>query len=231
MKFVKESMKDFRTSIVVAAALATVLAVAAANSTSSDKSQKKLYKIIPQAAYQQEVRTEITEITAPANEHEGVLCQLPSIKTNVKYFTDYRSYNLWYTPHYRLQQAAWTDKQGLRRFNEDYIVALGSYYSTCVGDRFKVTLDSGRDFTVIFGDGKWDEDCDKLCMYTPCIDYDGSEAANLLEFIIDKEVLSNEVYEYGSIEKLSGFEGNISKMIYLGRDTSQDWDTYEYETM
>lgn len=167
MKFVKETMKEFFIRIVVAAALSTVLAAAAANDTSNCKPQRKLHKIIPQTAYIQELNTESAEITAPDAESKGIICQLPSIKTNVKYFTDYRRYDIWFTPHYRLQQAAWTDNQGLRRFNNDYIVALGSYYSTCIGDRFKVTLDSGRNFTVILGDGKWDEDCDKLCMYTP----------------------------------------------------------------
>lgn len=65
-------------------------------------------------------------------------------------------------------------------------------------------------------------------MYTPCKDYDGNEAANLLEFIVDKDVLDSDVYEYGSIEKLSGFEGNIAEMVYLGRDTSQNWDLYDH---
>lgn len=156
-----------------------------------------------------------------------VSLELPSISTKVKLFTDYRVYNLWYTPHYRLQQAAWTDEQGLRRFKNDYIVALGSYYSTDIGDRFEITLDSGRMFTVIMGDGKWDADCDERKMYTPCIDYGGEPAANVLEFVVDKNILDDEVYKYGSLERLNGFEGNITKMEYLGRDNSQDWDLYE----
>lgn len=154
-------------------------------------------------------------------------CELPNISTNIKLFTDYRYYDLWYTPHYRLQQEAWTDELGFRRFNEDYIVALGSYYSTNIGDRFEVTLDTGTVFTVILGDGKWDADCDPLCMYTPCIDYDGCLSGNLLEFIVDDQVLDKEVYEYGSLDMLQQFKGSIIKMVYLGRDDSADWDTYE----
>lgn len=166
------------------------------------------------------------QISESENFTENV-CNLPIISTNVKLFTDYRVYNLWYTPHYRLQQAAWTDTQGLRRYNEDYIVALGSFYSTDIGDRFEVTLDTGRTFTVILGDGKVDDDCDSENMYTPCIDYDGKTAANILEFIIDKNVLDSEVYSYGSIDYIEDFRGDIVKMVYLGRDTSQDWDLYE----
>lgn len=154
-------------------------------------------------------------------------CELPDISTNVKLFTDYRYYNLWYTPHYRLQQRAWTDEQGLRRFNDDYIVALGSFYSVNIGDRFEVTLDTGRTFTVILGDGKADIDCDSRNMYTPCLDYDGEESANMLEFIIDDDVLDKEIYDYGSLDRLEGFEGDVVKMVYLGRDDSADWNTYE----
>ncbi len=152
---------------------------------------------------------------------------LPTLSTEPKLFMDYRSYNLWYTPHYRLQQAAYTDKDGLRRFGEDYIVALGKYYSESIGDRFQVTLDTGVKFTVIFGDGKAPCDCDVENMYAPCVNYDGEKCANVLEFIIDNDVLSADVYSYGSIDCMDKFKGNIIKMVYLGRDNSADWDLYE----
>lgn len=165
-----------------------------------------------------EVNKELEEITE---------YKVPNISSHIKYFTDYRCYNLQYTPHYRLQQVSWTDEQGLRRFNNDYIVALGSYYSTNIGDRFEVTLDTGMVFTIILGDGKWDADCDELCMYMPCFDYEGNQAANLLEFIIDEDVLDAEVYDYGDLNCMENFKGSVTKMRYLGRDKSQDWDAYE----
>ncbi|MCM1167443.1 MAG: hypothetical protein NC299_15635 [Lachnospiraceae bacterium] len=152
---------------------------------------------------------------------------LPALSTEPKLFTDYRSYNLWYTPHYRFQQAAYTDENGLRRFNEDYIVALGKYYSESIGDRFQITLDTGIEFTIIFGDGKAPCDCDENNMYTPCVNYDGEDCANVLEFIVDDDVMSSKVYAYGSIDCLDKFKGNIVKMVYLGRDSSADWDIYE----
>ncbi len=129
--------------------------------------------------------------------------------------------------HYRLQQAAYTDDDGLRRFNNDYIVALGEFYSVNIGDRFKITLDSGNEFTVILGDGKDPCDCDDTNMYAPCIDYDGVDCANVIEFIIDDDVLEASVYAYGSLNCIPKFSGNIIKMEYLGRDDSEDWDTYE----
>lgn len=163
----------------------------------------------------------------PQNFEIGESVPLPTLPTHVKLCTDYRHYNLWYTPHYRLQQSAYTDENGLRRFNDDYIVGLGKFYSESIGDRFKVTLDTGRVFTVIFGDGKAPIDCDENNMYTPCRNYDGERCANILEFIIDSDVMAKEVYAYGSIDCIEEFKGNIVKMEYLGRDNSEDWDTYE----
>lgn len=152
---------------------------------------------------------------------------LPTLPTHIKTYTDYRYYNLRYTPHYRMQQSAYTDSDGLRRFNQDYIVALGAFYSTDIGDRFKVTLENGSEFTIILGDGKDPADCDPHNMYAPCIDYDGTNCANVLEFIIDSDVMAEDVYAYGSIDCINAFSGNIKKMVYLGRDNSDDWSTYE----
>lgn len=167
----------------------------------------------------------ITE--TPRKFEVGEEVPLPTLPTNIKSCTDYRCYGLWYTPHYRLQQASRTDENGLRRFNDDYIVAMGAFYTTSIGDRFKVTLDSGNVFTVILGDGKAPIDCDKTNMYAPCFNYEGELCANVLEFIIDSDVMPKSVYSYGSIDCLDKFKGNIIKMEYLGRDTSADWDTYE----
>lgn len=152
--------------------------------------------------------------------------ELPSISTEAKLFTDYRFLNLQWTPHYRLQQRAYTDSNGLRRFNDDYMVAMGSFYSTSIGDRFKVTLESGIEFTVILADAKWDSDCDERNMYMPYTNYNGETVGNLLEFIIDKDVLDYKIYAYGDLNIMDKFKGSITKLEYLGRDTSGDWDSY-----
>lgn len=156
----------------------------------------------------------------------GESVPLPSLPTNIKSYTDYHFYNVDGTPHKRLQQVAWTDDYGCRRYNNDYIVALGSFYSVDIGDRFEVTLDSGNVFTIILGDGKADVDTDPTNMYAPCVNYEGEQCANVIEFIIDKNVVSIEAYRYGSMDYYDLFKGNIIKMVYLGRDTSADWDTY-----
>ncbi|MCM1298213.1 MAG: hypothetical protein NC228_01510 [[Eubacterium] siraeum] len=196
-------MREFKINAVIAAALAAVLAVSALFDKKEEQplSQEPIHTTC-KAVVCRSAQDEAPQTAVPAEKEEEKL-QLPKVKSNVKFFTDYRSYNLWYTPHYRLQQAAWTDEQGLRRFNEDYIVALGSYYSTRIGDRFCVTLDTGRSFTVIVGDGKWDEDCDSLCMYTPCIDNGGFFS----KFEPDEETLKRK------IEKIRKFHCFYQKCI------------------
>lgn len=152
---------------------------------------------------------------------------LPSIPSNMKLCTDYRFYNIKGTPHNRLQLSAWTDEFGCRRYNDDYIVGLGSFYSVDIGDRFEITLDTGRVFTIILGDGKADCDTDELNMFTPCFNYEGEYCANILEFIVDKDVMYDKCYQYGSLDYHDEFKGDIVKMVYLGRDNGGDWITYE----
>lgn len=148
---------------------------------------------------------------------------LPEVDTSVKLFTDYRRYDIVGTPHYNLQQLAYTDEIGCRRYGEDYIVGMGSFYSTTVGDRFLVELDTGVSFTVILGDGKADVDCDSSHMYTPCFNYDGQAVGNLLEFIVDTDVLAHKVYAYGSLDCIPYFEGSVEKLTYIGNDENIRW--------
>ena len=49
------------------------------------------------------------DIIKPVKFEIGEYVPLPPLPTNIKSYTDYRCYNLWYTPHYRLQQASRTD--------------------------------------------------------------------------------------------------------------------------
>lgn len=152
---------------------------------------------------------------------------LPDLPTYRYLCTDYRHYNLPNTPHYRMQQMAWTDEIGCRRFNDDYIVGLGTGYSQDIGDRFAIELENGFRFTIIMGDGKADRDTDaETHRYTPCKDYAGNDCANVLEFIIDDQVMEKEAYQFGSISYYERFKSNIKKMIYLGRDTNGDWVSY-----
>lgn len=156
----------------------------------------------------------------------GQEVDLPTIPTNMMLCTDYRFYNITGTPHNRLQLASYTDRYGMRRHSKDYVVGLGSYYTIYIGDRFEITLDTGEVFTIILGDGKADCDTDITNRYTPCVNYEGYNCANVIEFIIDDEIVTEKMYAYGSASYYQHLNGNIVSMKYIGRDTSGDWDTY-----
>lgn len=114
------------------------------------------------------------------------------------------------TPQYEMQQSAWTDWQGLRRYNNDYMVAMGSYYSDYeVGSRFEITLENDTVFTVILGDLKDDIHTDNKNMYTPVYDNWQLVKANVIEFIVDENQLSYDVKQLGTISGYEEFNGNI----------------------
>lgn len=166
------------------------------------------------------------EMETETNSTVYIEYEVPTLPTFPKFFTDYRYYGIEGTPHYRLQQECWTDEIGCRRLNDDYVVALGSYYSTNIGDRFEVTFDNGNIITVVMGDGKHDSDCDERNMFTPYLSYDNEKCGNLLEFIVDKNVLNSAVYDYGSLDCVEVLNGNVIKMVYIGRYEHIDFDTY-----
>ena len=156
----------------------------------------------------------------------GEAVPLPDLPIFVMFGTDYHRYDLWYTPHYRMRLLAETDDHGARKYRDCFMVGLGSYYTEDIGDVFEVTLDNGYSFRIILGDGKADGDTDDRNMYTPVPDWFGEECANVLEFIIDAENMPNDAYESGGMHYFEEFQGNIESMVYLGRDTSNDWTTY-----
>jgi len=130
------------------------------------------------------------------------------VDTDFKAYMDYRYITCKSSPQYKLQQYAWTDENGLRRYDDYYLVALGSYYSTTVGDCFKITLDTGETFNVMVGDCKADCDTDSKHMYHPMRDGGG----NVIEFIVDTKSLPREVRQMGTVSAIDIFEGNVESI-------------------
>lgn len=135
--------------------------------------------------------------------------ELPDEDTYFKAYMSYRTITNKASDQYKLQQRCWTDEDGLRRQTDDFVVAMGSYYGS-VGDRFKVTLSSGNEFTVIIGDIKADKHTDSKNMYSPVYNEHGKfVSANILEFIVDTSVLPKKVKLLGTVSAIDFFKGNI----------------------
>ena len=126
---------------------------------------------------------------------------------------DYRKITDKSSAQYMLQIEAYTDDMGLRKYEDHYIVAMGTYYSDNVGDTFKITLDNDTSFNVIIGDIKADCHTDSQNMYSPVYDNNGNLiSANVIEFIVDTKKLDKSVTKLGTVSTYDNFKGNIVKI-------------------
>ena len=144
------------------------------------------------------------------DEPKTVKYELPDDDTYFKTYMSYRAITNTRSAQYKLQQDAWTDTNGLRRYGDDYMIAVGTFYSDTVGERFKITLANGFEFTAVVGDIKADKHTDSKNMYTPVYNANGKViSANVIEFIVDTSSLPKEVKTMGTVSAIDDFEGNI----------------------
>lgn len=106
---------------------------------------------------------------------------------------------------YKLQKKAYTDKNGLRKVGDDYCVAMGTYYSSTIGDRFKVTMSTGKTFTVIISDVKANRHTDSTNRYTV-------SNGCMMEFLVDRSCLNPSVKRSGSVSSIKLFSGKFAKI-------------------
>ena len=138
---------------------------------------------------------------------------IPSEDTSFKSYMDYRAITDTSSAQYELQQIAVTDSSGLRKYEDYYLVAMGTYYTETVGSTFKITLENGNEFNVMTGDIKNNSDTDKSNMYSPIYDSKGNFiSANVIEFIADTDMLSSHVKKLGTVSGYEDFKGNITKI-------------------
>lgn len=135
-------------------------------------------------------------------EPEMVKMELPNVNGSFKAYMDYRCISDTCSKQYKLQQKAYTDKNGLRKVGNDYCVALGTGFSSKIGTRFEITLSSGNTFTVILADVKSNrhtDDSNKYCLTNNSI----------VEFVVDTYSLNSNIKLRGSVGALSSFEGSV----------------------
>lgn len=119
-----------------------------------------------------------------------------------KSFMDYRVLQNRRSGQYILQQDAATDEQGFRVYDGCYMVALGTYYAKGVGERFRITLDSGVSFLAITGDIKSDAHTDPLHQH---------RGGNIVEFIVDTKKIPAKCKRMGDMS-YAGLQGRIQSI-------------------
>lgn len=131
--------------------------------------------------------------------------EIPLLPTYWKAYTDYRCLTNRSSTQFSLQQNSWTDSQGIRRCGDDVCIALGTFYTSGVGERFMITLSSGYEFAAIIADVKADAHTDATNRYNRRPD--GS--ASVIEFIVDTSVLNTQVRRSGTIGTYENYSGDI----------------------
>lgn len=126
---------------------------------------------------------------------------VPSNNT-IKSYMDYRRITLTSSKQYKLQHSlAYTGEHGIRMVNERYCVAVGSYYTTTIGQYIDIELENGNVIHGILADCKDDKDTDS----TNRLHSDGS----VVEFVVDTKVLDDTAKIMGDISYVNGWDSKI----------------------
>lgn len=141
---------------------------------------------------------------------------VPDGDTSFKTYMSYQAITNTASAQYELQKKATTDDNGLRQVGDYYVIALGSYYSTTIGDKFVIELEDGTRIKAIVGDFKNDKHTDSTNRYTNVYDSNGNFVShNVVEFVVDIYALDKTAKNWGDISAIDGFEGNISAIYKL----------------
>lgn len=164
---------------------------------------KPIFTEVSARPYQIDIEEEIIGVQADKGLYTYNKLNLPEEVTGeFKTYMDYKTITNMSSKQYSLQQLAYTDEQGFRKFNGQYLVAVGTYYATAVGKELRVTLEDGSTFYAMVGDIKMDIHTDANNQYIPT-------NGNIIEFIVDVDKLDPLTKKLGNVSN-SGFEGEIA---------------------
>lgn len=130
-----------------------------------------------------------------------------SVPKEASSFKTYMSYKCISSssPQGKLQKKAYTSPNGLRKVGKYYCIALGSYYGSKIGTKYKITLSSGKYFWGILADQKANCHTNSTNQYT-------LRNGDVIEFIVDTPKLPSSVRISGSISSISKFKGKVKKI-------------------
>lgn len=135
---------------------------------------------------------------------ESVEYNVPHNK--IKSFMSYRCITSKSSDQYKLQQIAYTGQYGIRQVNGRFCIAVGSAYTTQIGQYIDLVLENGSVIPCILADCKADIHTDANNILTS----DGS----LAEFVVDTPYLSNTIRYTGDISTAcDDWESMITKII------------------
>ncbi|MBR3149187.1 MAG: fibronectin type III domain-containing protein [Eubacterium sp.] len=130
---------------------------------------------------------------------------LPSVSGRTKTYAIYTAVTLKSSPQYKLLRSkkCYTDKKtGIRMVDGCYCVALGSYYGTKIGTKYKITFSTGKEINVILCDQKADRHTDSKHQYAV-------NNSDIIEFYVEKSKMPRKIRNLGNYGVLDEFKGSV----------------------
>lgn len=114
-----------------------------------------------------------------------------------KSYTDYRCLTAVDSPQWGLQQRAYTGEYGIRMVDGRYCVALGSRFTTQIGQKFDIILSDGTVLPCVLSDQKSDRHTDATNTYT-------LSNGCATEFYVDTTTLYSKARSTGDLSTIWG---------------------------
>ena len=133
---------------------------------------------------------------------------LPKVSGRLKSFAYYTAVTVKSSPQYKLlnSKECYTDPEtGVRMVDDCYCVAMGSYYGSTMGTRYRVTFSTGTQINVILCDQKANIHTDKNNQY-------GKVYKDILEFYCEKSKIPSIIRTRGNYGNLEIFSGDIVRI-------------------
>lgn len=128
-------------------------------------------------------------------------CDVPKNNT-IKSYMDYRCITAVNSNQYKLQYSlAYTGDYGIRMVNGRYCVAVGSYYTTTIGQYIDIELENGNVIKGILADCKADIHTDSTNRMNP----NGS----VVEFVVDVNALDYTAKTMGDISYVNEWNSRV----------------------
>ena len=140
---------------------------------------------------------------------------VPTVNTSFKTYMDYRCVTNTASPQYKfIHKWGFSDENGMMRcggesefgINTDYyLAALGSYYGTTIGTKYRVTTDKGNVFYIALADCKANKHTNATNQYS-------TVNKDMIEFLVDTRTLNKTVKKMGNCNFLTELKGSITKI-------------------
>lgn len=140
---------------------------------------------------------------------------VPNINSSFKSWMSYKAVTNRKSPQYKfIHTWGWVDGEGFMRCSGErdlgieqdyYLIALGSYYGTTIGTKYRITLDTGKEFYGVLADCKADIHTDSTNRYV-------LKNGNIVEFLVDASKLNKDVKKIGSANVLPELNGTVVKI-------------------